>query len=92
MGVVSLRFDRITAEARRLPAELRAQLAVQLVESLANTDAGELQEIWAEQATRRLGEIRSGKEEPTSGRHVLAEVHGAVGGNQFRFEPQIGHR
>ena len=79
MPVMPLTIDQITAEALRLPAESRAQLADQLVESLANADAGELQEIWAVEANRRLEEIRSGKEKPISGGQVLDEVRRAVG-------------
>ena len=65
---MSLTLSQLAKEAMLLPATSRAQLADQLVESLANADADEVRQLWAAEALRRRDEVRSGLVQPISGR------------------------
>ena len=76
---MSMTFDEISHQAMLLPAESRADLAEQLVESLANPDAEKFRRVWASEALRRRDELRSGKVKPIPGDQVLSEVRRKVG-------------
>ncbi len=76
---MALTFDELTEQALQLPARSRAQLADQLVESLAAADADDIQEQWAALAVRRRDEVRSGLVQAIPGEQVIAEVRKAVG-------------
>lgn len=56
-------FDKILIAALALPAEARAKLADQLLESLDGPDQKRIDALWAEEAERRLREIEEGKVE-----------------------------
>jgi putative addiction module component (TIGR02574 family) len=58
---MSPQIERITREALELPTEFRAQLAKQLIDSLAIETDTEVAEAWWEVAERRLAEVDSGK-------------------------------
>ena len=77
--VMSLTLQQLTEEALRLPAASRAQLADQLVESLAAVDAGGIQMLWAAEVMRRRDEVRSGAVKPIAGEQVIAEARRMVG-------------
>lgn len=72
-------LEQLTREALGLPAESRARLAEQLVESLSDAEMGEIGKLWAAEAVRRRDEIRSGRVKPVDGEQVMAEVRRAVG-------------
>jgi putative addiction module component (TIGR02574 family) len=76
---MGLSVDQITEQALQLPAVSRAQLADQLVQSLADGDSGDVQKLWAAEAIRRRDEIRSGKVKAIPGDVVMAEARRAVG-------------
>ena len=76
---MSLTLSQLTEEAMLLPAASRAQLADQLVESLADAAADEIQELWTAQAISRRDEVRSGLVQPIPGEQVLADVRRMVG-------------
>ena len=76
---MALPIDQLTAEALQLPAGSRAELADQLIESLASADMGEIQKLWTAEAIRRRDEIKSGLVEVIPGEQVLAEVRRVVG-------------
>ena len=63
----------------KLPVRARALLVDRLVESLDITDPSELQRLWAAEALRRRGEIRSGQLKPIDGDEVLSEIRRASG-------------
>ena len=72
-------LQQLTEEALQLPAASRAQLADELVESLAAADDDELRNVWAAEAIRRRDEIRSGAVKTIPGDQVLAEARRVVG-------------
>jgi putative addiction module component (TIGR02574 family) len=72
-------IDQIAKEALALPSEARAELADRLVESLDAADAGRLDELWANEAKRRLYEVHEGKVTPIPGDEALARVRRSVG-------------
>jgi putative addiction module component (TIGR02574 family) len=74
-----LTLDQLTKQALDLPAALRARLAEQLVESLADAAPDEIGRLWADEAVRRRDEVRSGRVKALSGEQVTAEVRRAVG-------------
>lgn len=63
----------IIDEARSLPVEARAQVADSLLRSLNQTDP-DVDQAWAEEAKKRLEEIRNGEVEPISGDEVFEEI------------------
>jgi putative addiction module component (TIGR02574 family) len=58
---MSPQLERITLEALELPTIHRAQLAKQLIDSLAESATSEVADAWWELAERRVAEIDSGK-------------------------------
>ena len=76
---MSMTLDQLAKQALRLPAASRAQLAEQLVESLAEAGPDEIGKLWTQEAIRRRDEIRSGLVHPIPGEQVVAEVRRAVG-------------
>jgi putative addiction module component (TIGR02574 family) len=76
---MQMTIAEITEQALRLPPTSRAELAEQLVESLAAGESDELPKAWAGEAIRRRDEGRSGKVTSVPGDQVLAEVRRVVG-------------
>lgn len=60
-------------EVRSLPVEERARLVDSLLRSLNQTDS-EVDAAWAQEAKRRLNEIRDGSVETIPGEEVFEEV------------------
>jgi putative addiction module component (TIGR02574 family) len=58
-----MRIEALKAEALRLSAEERAQLAAELLESLDACEAGEgdVEQLWAAEAERRYQAYKSGQ-------------------------------
>jgi len=65
-------------EALALPSEARALLADRLVESLDPAEDGQIRQLWAAEARRRLEDVRSGRVKTIPGDEVLAQVKRAV--------------
>ena len=76
---MSLTVEQITAEAMQLPVTSRAELAEKLVESLDLTEDSDLQRIWADEATQRLDDVRSGRVQTIPGEKVVAEIRQMLG-------------
>lgn len=74
-----LTLEELAEAAMHLPVTSRALLADKIVESLDLVEADELQRMWAQEATRRRDEVRSGAVEAVSGEEVLAEMRRQVG-------------
>ena len=72
-------LEQLAEEAMKLPAESRAVLADQLVESLDLAEPDAIQRFWAAEAIRRRDEVRSDKVKPVPGGEVIAEVRRLVG-------------
>lgn len=69
-----MRVEEITDVALELPSEARALLADRLVESLDPAEDGYIHNLWAEEASRRLQELRSGKVVGISGKEALIRL------------------
>lgn len=69
-----MRVEEITDAALELPSEARALLADRLVESLDPAEDGYIHSLWAEEANRRLQELRSGKVVGISGEEALMRL------------------
>ncbi len=76
---MKLSVDQITQQALGLPASSRADLAEQLVESLADAESDEVRKAWAAEAIRRRNELRSGHVQPIPGDQVLAQARRMAG-------------
>lgn len=68
------RYDELLKAALALPPDARAQLADQLLASLEGENQKEIDVSWAEEAERRMKEIREGKVEPIDGESVMKEL------------------
>lgn len=71
-------LQKIAQEALRLAPAQRAELADFLVESLDSLPPDEIQQLWADEAQRRLAEVRAGNVKTLSGEEVLAEARRLV--------------
>jgi len=73
-----LKADELINEAMSLPVELRARLVDELLKSL-NPSQAEIDELWAAEAERRVGEMESGKVKPIPGEQVFKELRERLG-------------
>jgi putative addiction module component (TIGR02574 family) len=71
---MSENFDEILSAALSLSPGARAMLADHLLESLDAEDQKRIDAIWAEEAERRMQEIRDGKVQPIDGEQVMREL------------------
>ena len=62
-------------EAVSLPVEIRTQLVDKLLRSLHPTRK-EIEELWAEEAEKRVEEIKSGKIKTIPGKEVFKKILG----------------
>lgn len=67
-------FDDIIKDALSLPPGARAMLADHLLESLDWEKQDEVDAAWAEEAERRMQEIRDGKVQTIDGEQVMREL------------------
>jgi len=66
-------FDEVLTAALSLSPGARAMLADHLLESLDAENEKRIEAIWAEEAERRMQEIRDGKAHPIDGELVMRE-------------------
>lgn len=67
-------FDDLIKDALSLPPGARAMLADHLLESLDWEQQKEIDAAWAEEAERRMQEIRDGKVQTIAGEEVMREL------------------
>ncbi len=67
-------FEEILSAALSLPPGARAMLADHLLESLDAENQKRIDALWAEEAERRMQEIRDGKVQPIDGEQVMKEL------------------
>ena len=67
-------FDDLIKDALSLPPGARAMLADHLLESLNWEHQKEIDDAWAEEAERRMQEIRDGKVQTIDGEQVMREL------------------
>ena len=68
-----IKTDDLIAEAVSLPVEIRTQLVDKLLQSL-NPTRKEIDEAWAEEAEKRVEEIRTGKVKTILGEEVFKKI------------------
>jgi len=66
--------DQLEAEALKLPSDERASLARSLIESLEDSDVGDFEVQWIEEAERRYAAYRAGVSSGRPGIEVLREA------------------
>ena len=71
---MTMRVEDLTDIALELPSEARALLADRLVESLDPAEDGTIHNLWADEANRRLQDLRSGKVVGVSGEEALIRL------------------
>jgi len=71
-------FVEIEQQARALPAEDRARLALVLIQSLEGSDEGSVEEAWRVEIESRWAAIERGEAQTTPASEVLAEVRRAL--------------
>ena len=69
-----MRVEDIADVVLELPSEARALLADRLVESLDPAEDGYIHGLWADEANRRLKELRSGAVIGIPGEEALAKL------------------
>lgn len=60
---MSTQFDRVAADAMKLPLRDRVRLAQQLVRTVDSEAEKNVEELWFDEAERRLDELHNGKVE-----------------------------
>jgi putative addiction module component (TIGR02574 family) len=73
-----LKAEDLIKEAMSLPVELRARLVDELLKSL-NPSQGDIDELWAAEAEKRVSEIESGKVKPIPGEEVFRDLRKRLG-------------
>lgn len=70
--------EEIAEVVLALPSEARALLADRLVESLDPLHDPDIRAAWADEAQRRLQEVRTGQVQPVAAEEVHARVRAAL--------------
>ena len=65
---------KIEDRAKDLPAKDRARLALRLIESLDEGEDEDVEELWLDEAERRLSEYDAGKSQARPADEVFAEI------------------
>lgn len=78
-------FEEILSAALALPPGMRAMLADHLLTSLDGPDQKRIDALWAEEAERRMKEIRDGKVQTIDGEQVIRELRARVTSEQPNF-------
>jgi putative addiction module component (TIGR02574 family) len=60
---MSTQFDRVAADAMKLPVRDRVRLAQQLVSTIDGEAEKNVEELWFDEAERRLEQLHTGKVE-----------------------------
>ena len=73
-----IKTEELIAEAISLPVEIRAKIIEELLRSL-NPARQDIDELWAQEAEKRVQEIKSGKVETVSGEEVFKRIRDRSG-------------
>ena len=66
--------EKLLQEVLSLPSHLRTKLIDKLIESLNIPIQKEIDELWAEEAEKRISDINSGKVKSIPGEEVFEEI------------------
>ena len=72
MAVVA---KKVFDEALSLPAEARMSLVEKLLTSLNLPPRPEIDQLWAEEAEKRIAQVDKGEKRLVSGRKVFSNIH-----------------
>ncbi|MBN2209373.1 MAG: addiction module protein [Candidatus Coatesbacteria bacterium] len=75
---MSSEVDKLAIELLGLPASARAELARKLIASLDEEEDGDVEAFWAEEAERRLSEIREGKVKGEPAERAFGGIRGRL--------------
>jgi putative addiction module component (TIGR02574 family) len=70
--------EDLAKKAMEMPSESRARLADLLVESLDDAALNSIDRAWAEEAKRRLAEVREGKVKTIPGEEAFQQVRDSL--------------
>lgn len=70
--------EEVTALAMSLPSDARALLADRLLNSLDFPGREEIDRLWAEEAERRVQQIKNGEVELLPGEEVFEEIRKSI--------------
>jgi putative addiction module component (TIGR02574 family) len=65
--------DELISAAESLPIDLKTELIERLIKSL-NPYQEDIDKLWAEEAERRVEELKTGKVKPLPGEEVFREI------------------
>jgi putative addiction module component (TIGR02574 family) len=71
--------DRVVEEALLLPADVRLSLIEKLLTSLNLPIEDQIDQLWAEEAERRVSQIEEGKSRLVPGEEVFAKIRAKHG-------------
>jgi len=71
-------LTEIERQARDLPTQERARLALTLIQSLEPTDAGDVEDAWRVEVEARWASIERGTAETIAAPEVFAEIRRAL--------------
>jgi putative addiction module component (TIGR02574 family) len=71
--------DRVVEEALSLPADVRLSLIEKLLTSLNLPIDDQIDQLWAEEAERRVSQIEEGKSKLVPGKEVFARIRAKHG-------------
>ncbi|MCP4135266.1 MAG: addiction module protein [bacterium] len=69
-----IKVDELFSEAESLPLDIKTRLIDKLLNSL-NPSQKEINDLWAEEAEKRVEEINSGKVKTIPGEEVFKKIH-----------------
>jgi putative addiction module component (TIGR02574 family) len=70
--------SKLEAKALKLPAEQRARLAERLISSLDHETDADSEELWIQEAERRLNELDSGAVDAIPAERVIEKARSAL--------------
>ncbi len=70
--------SKLEAEALKLPPEQRARLAERLISSLDEAADPDSEDLWIQEAERRLEELESGRVEPIPAERVVEKARSSL--------------
>ncbi len=71
--------NNVLKEAMSLPLDIRAELVDQLLKSLNSPVEKEIDRLWADEAERRVKEIKEGKVKAIPGEEVFRNLNKRLG-------------
>jgi len=81
---MTTKLDAVEAQAMKLDSRSRARLARRLIQSLDDPSSAEIERAWAEEAERRVAELRDGIVAERPAAEVLKRVRREISRKRSR--------